>query len=86
MHAWYYWAYIAKAINRRKPWTLQAGTLRRSLADPLADLLLRGDIQLAKLGMRITKSKLAGLREAKTDWQAGDPGRALRPSPGNTEK
>lgn len=86
MRAWYYWAYIAKAVNRRRPWTLWAGTLRRSVADPMADLSLRGDVGLARLGLRVTATKLAGLRAAVADWQAGDPGRALRPSPSNAQK
>ena len=80
MRAWYYWAYIAKAVNQRRPWTLWAGTLRRSVTDPAADLLLRGDVRLARLGLQVTGAKLDGLRAAVADWKAGDPGRALRPS------
>jgi glycosyltransferase involved in cell wall biosynthesis len=76
LQAWYYWAYVARAANRRKPWTLWVGTLRRAVWEPLCDLLLRGDGQLAALGVRATETKLRGLRRAAADWRAGAPGRA----------
>ena len=78
MRAWYYWAYIAKAANRQRPWTLWAGTVRRSVGDPLADLWTRGDARLARLSFKATATKLAGLQAAATDWRAGQPGRVWR--------
>jgi len=78
MRAWYYWAFIAKAANRQRPWTLWAGTLRRAVSDPLADLWTRGDARLARLSLKATATKLAALSAAAADWRAGEPGRAWR--------
>jgi GT2 family glycosyltransferase len=78
MRAWYYWAYVARAANRRQPWKLWAGTARRVAVEPLADLLLRRDAGLAWLGLRVAAAKAAGLRLAAADCRAGAPGRAWR--------
>ncbi len=76
MRAWYYWAYVARAVNRRKPWKLWVGTARRVVVEPLADLLWRHDAGLARLGLRVAAVKAAGLRLAAADWRVGAPGRA----------
>jgi len=78
MRAWYYWAYIAKAASRQRPWTLWAGTLRRAVGDPLSDLWERGDVRLARLSLKATAVKLAALNAAALDWRADEPGRAWR--------
>jgi len=75
MQAWYYWAYVARAINRRQPWRLWAGTVRRAPVELLADLLLRHNAGLAQLGLRVAAAKLVGLCLAAADCQAGVPGR-----------
>ena len=64
MAAWYSAAYRARKANRRHPWMLFAGTLRRIFADPMADLMIHRDAELARLSWQIGWTKLHAL------WQA----------------
>ena len=63
-YRWYYWSYLAKQRTGFHPWTLYAGTLRRLLVDTLADLVLRRDLQLARLDIEIFSIKLRALGHA----------------------
>jgi len=62
MHQWYYGAFIAKRKNRRNPWTLAMGTLRRLLwSDIWSDLIREQSLELAKLDVEISIIKLRAL-------------------------
>ncbi|MBS1250257.1 MAG: putative mycofactocin biosynthesis glycosyltransferase MftF [Chloroflexi bacterium] len=67
---WYYWSYIAKSKNHAHPWTLWMGTFRRLFTDPLGDLFLHGDWQLARLSLQIFGAKIAALFEAASNPRA----------------
>jgi len=65
MYQWYYWAFIAKAVNGLNPWSLAAGTLRRLVwSDSWPDLVVRRDLALAKLDVELAVVKLQAIREA----------------------
>lgn len=64
MANWYAAAYRAKRINGARPWKLFAGTLRRLASDPLTDLLLQRDVELARLSWRLGWTKLYALWRA----------------------
>ncbi len=65
MHTWYYWAFLVKKKNKRNPWTLAAGTLKRMLwKDTLSDLLVQRDWGLAKLDLELSLVKLRALGQA----------------------
>ena len=64
MSAWYSAAYRARKANRQYPWKLFAGTLRRIIADPVADLVHHRDPEMARLSWQIGWIKLHAL------WQA----------------
>jgi len=64
MAAWYKAAYRAKEINNAEPWKLFAGTLYRLIADPIADLVVEHDIEMALLSWQIGWVKICAL------WQA----------------
>jgi GT2 family glycosyltransferase len=64
MSAWYSAAYSARRVNRQYPWKLFAGTLRRIIVDPVADLVAHRDIEMARLSWQIGWIKLRAL------WQA----------------
>lgn len=70
-YRWYYWSYLAKQRTGFHPWMLYAGSLRRLLKDTLTDLVLRRDLQLARLDVEIFTIKLRALRHAA---------RALKPA------
>jgi len=56
--AWYEAAYRARWVNNAHPSRLFAGTLRRLVADPLADLIVEHDWEMARLSWRIGWIKL----------------------------
>jgi glycosyltransferase involved in cell wall biosynthesis len=64
MAAWYSAAYRAKRRNNVHPWTLFAGTLRRMIADPITDVIVKRDPALAGLDFRLCGVKFKAL------WQA----------------
>jgi len=54
MHQWYYWAFIVKRKNRRNPWTLVFGTIKRLLyKDTLSDLAFHRSLALVALDFEI---------------------------------
>jgi GT2 family glycosyltransferase len=62
MHQWYYWAFIVKRKNRRNPWTLAFGTLKRVLyKDTIPDLVRHGSFALAALDFKIALVKMNAL-------------------------
>jgi poly-beta-1,6-N-acetyl-D-glucosamine synthase len=61
---WFYWTYWAKKHANFHPWTLFAGTLRRLFMDTGADLLLRRDLDLAKLDLEMFCVKMRALLDA----------------------
>lgn len=67
MYRWFYWAFHAKARNKRKPWTLWAGTCRRLLTDTGADLIRRQSVELARVDLIMFRVKLQGLWQAYRD-------------------
>jgi O-antigen biosynthesis protein len=65
MYQWYYWAFVAKAKNRARPWTLAAGTLRRLLwSDTWPDLMVRRDWALVKLDVELATTKMQAVLTA----------------------
>ena len=62
--AWYGAAYRARRRNHAHPWTLFAGTLRRTVADPLFDLFVGHDAGLARLSLAMSRVKLRALWRA----------------------
>jgi GT2 family glycosyltransferase len=70
MVAWYTAAYHAKQLNKAQPWRLFAGTLRRLIADPLSDLIIEHDLELAHLSWQISWVKLRALWQAARDTGA----------------
>ena len=65
MYNWYHWAFIVKRNNQRNPWSLAYGTIRRMLfTDTLSDLIIRRDVQLAKLNINLSNVKLKALFDA----------------------
>ena len=65
MYWWYYWAFIAKKKNRRHPWTLLLGTLRRMIwSDTLPDLLLQRNLSLVKLDIELSIVKINAILSA----------------------
>lgn len=62
MFNWYYWAFVVKRRNGRRPWSLALGTLRRALlSDTLPDLVVRRSPDLARLDMVMAYVKLKAL-------------------------
>jgi glycosyltransferase involved in cell wall biosynthesis len=65
IHSWYYWAFIVKRQNRRRPETLVYGTLRRFLwSDTWPDLLARHSWGLTRINLEAFAIKMQAL------WQA----------------
>lgn len=62
--AWYEAAYHARWMNNAHPWKLFAGTIRRLVTDPLFDLIIERDWELARLSWQIGWVKL------RTLWRA----------------
>lgn len=67
--AWYNAAYRARWVNNAQPWRLFAGGLRRLITEPLSDLVLARDIEMARLSWQMGWSRL------KAVWRAD---RAMR--------
>lgn len=67
MTAWCTAAYRVKCLNRHQPWRVVAGTLRRVVADPICDLVVRRDASLAHLSWQIGWSKLRALRRTMVE-------------------
>jgi mycofactocin glycosyltransferase len=68
--AWYGAAYRARRRNHAHPWTLFTGTLRRSVADPISDLVVGHDPAVARLSLAMTRVKLRALwRAVRIDRQ-----------------
>ncbi len=62
MYQWYYWGFIAKKKNRRNPWSLLAGTLRRLIwSDTSIDLFYRHSLALANLDLELGWVKLQAI-------------------------
>jgi glycosyltransferase involved in cell wall biosynthesis len=64
MASWYKWAYVSRSRNDAQPWRLLFGTLRRLITDPLSDLIVARDYELARLSWQLGWVKLHAL------WQA----------------
>jgi cellulose synthase/poly-beta-1,6-N-acetylglucosamine synthase-like glycosyltransferase len=65
MYQWYYWAFLAKRMNGRWPWSLAAGTLRRLFwSDTWPDLLERRDGALLLLDVEMAIIKMQALLAA----------------------
>lgn len=61
MAAWYEAAYRAKQTNNAQPWKLFVGTLRRLVTDPLTDLIVERDWEMARLSWQIGWIKLRAM-------------------------
>jgi glycosyltransferase involved in cell wall biosynthesis len=65
MYNWYFWAFLIKRKNRRNPWTLLAGTVRRVLwSETWPDLFLRHSPQLSGLDVLMAMTKFRALLSA----------------------
>lgn len=61
MMRWYEAGYYAARFNRAHPWKLFAGTLRRIITDPIKDMAVFCDPELAPLSIKINLLKLRSL-------------------------
>jgi glycosyltransferase involved in cell wall biosynthesis len=61
---WYKAAYKAKYINNSDPWRLLVATLYRLIKDPVVDLVVEHNIEMAQLSWRMGWIKICAL------WQA----------------
>jgi len=71
MRAWYGNAYLARKVNKAHPWTMFAGTLRRTVTHPLADILITRDAALARLSWKLGWLKLDAIWQASLAYRGG---------------
>jgi len=65
MYSWYYWGYISRFKNKRKPWKLFAGVIKRFLFYDLAkDLFKDNSKKLIKLDILVFYSRMQALYDA----------------------
>lgn len=65
IYNWYFWAFLVKHKNRRNPWTLALGTLRRLLwSDLWPDLLVERNLKMAALDFEMALIKLKAVYAA----------------------
>lgn len=65
MYNWYYWGFVAKRLNRRTPYSLLAGTLKRLLlTDTFPDLFQKDGMALVRLDIELAGIKLKAIRDA----------------------
>ncbi len=75
MAAWYGAAYRARWVNGAQPWRLFAGGLRRLIVEPLSDLLVARDREMARLSWQVGWVRLEAV------WRASRAVRSLEEQP-----
>lgn len=66
MYSWYFWGYISRFKNRRKPWRLFAGVIKRFLFYDLAkDIFKDNSEKLIKLDILMFYSRMQALYDAR---------------------
>lgn len=65
MRNWYYAGYLAQKLNNSGLFRAYAGVIKRLFTDPIQDLLIHKDIEMAKLSWQIGLIKLDAFQEAR---------------------